>query len=124
MTPADHKPLVAAAPPRPGAADDLERLPSTGFEAMKQLSRHGYAPDPQGVADSGGVLMRHRSAPDLIVYPDGTVRLAPTQSLNSSDAPASRRMPRVSWGRGLLFLFVLVVYTAISAIIAINLIAD
>lgn len=124
MSPANHELLVSENElNRTGADDVVQHLHASGFEALKELSRHGYRPSPQPLPNSTGVLVQHKAAPDLVVYPDGTIRVPGTQSLKG-DAPAAYPSPRVSWRRGLLFLFVLIAYTALSAIIVINLIAD
>lgn len=42
------------------------------FDRLKELVANGYVPEA-GAPGEGGILLRHKSAPDLILYPDGRI---------------------------------------------------
>ncbi|HEX8482742.1 MAG TPA: hypothetical protein VF650_12640 [Allosphingosinicella sp.] len=44
------------------------------FEKLRELARNGYVPDPDR-ASGGGILLRHESAPDLVLRADGRIDL-------------------------------------------------
>ena len=91
-----------------------------GFKTLQELIRHGYEADPNG-SKAGGILVRHSTAPDLVVQPDGVIRLAEKQSVKQQPTSV---VQKISWRRGVLFLFLLAAYTLISAFIIINITAD
>lgn len=104
-------------------ADVATALEARGFKALQELSRHGYAPDPRDISESGALLIRHATGPDLLLRPDGTIELPENQPVKSAGAePASRRT--ISWRRAALFLLGLVLYTLVSAVVIINLTAN
>ena len=44
------------------------------FDRLKELVANGYVPDP-GTPGEAGLLLRHRSAPDLILFEDGRIEV-------------------------------------------------
>lgn len=123
MSPTNREPALPDGGARRIGSADLQLLDASGFEALQELARHGYAPHPQPLPNSTGILLRHKVSADLVLYPDGTIRVPPNQALKG-DAPGGPSIRRVSWRRGLLFLFGLIGYTVIAAIIIINLTAN
>lgn len=77
------------------------------FEKMRELTRGGYAPDPDAEAANSGILMRHDSAPDLILNPDGSIDL-PTGTRKKSRVRASEptREKRIYWRRTFLVVVI------------------
>lgn len=75
------------------------------FEKLKELTRNGYTPDPAADPAADGLLLRHGSAPDLILFPDGRIELPVGQPLKRAApaaepaaveaAPAPRRRRRI-----------------------------
>ncbi|HEX9964906.1 MAG TPA: hypothetical protein VGB04_07965 [Allosphingosinicella sp.] len=57
------------------------------FDKLRELVRSGYALDPDP-GPGGGMLLRHDSAPDLILHPDGRIDLPLAQRPKHS-APLS-----------------------------------
>lgn len=50
------------------------------FREAARANRQGYVPDPGQEEDLGGILLRHESAPDLILRADGTIDLPARQA--------------------------------------------
>ena len=55
----------------PYAAKTMEAV-SHPFDRLKELVANGYVPDP-GMPGEAGLLLRHWSAPDLILFEDGRI---------------------------------------------------
>lgn len=94
---------------------------ASSFEKLQELTRHGYLPDTQPIANGDGILLRHRSAPDLILWADGTVDVPLGQPAKGVAAPAPVKKKR-RWGRALLIFGFLAIYTFFSflLIVALN----
>ena len=77
------------------------------FEKMRQLTRGGYVPDPDVDEASAGILMRHETAPNLILNPDGSIDL-PTGSRNKRRfrAVEPAREKRIYWRRTFLVVVI------------------
>ena len=100
-------------------------LPGSGsFEKLQELTRHGYLPDTQPVRDGDGILLRHDSAPDLILWADGTVDVPLGQPAKSSAVPAPTWRRKRRWGRALLIFSFLLAYSFISFVVMVNFIAE
>jgi hypothetical protein len=101
-----------------------QSLQVRGFETLQELVRHGYRPDSQPSAGGNGILLRHAIAPDVVLYPDGRLALPLNQQVKIAVPVRQESQRRISWRRGLTFLFFLLAYTFISAVVIINLTAD
>lgn len=96
---------------------------SASFEKLQELTRHGYLPDTQPLRNGDGILLRHKSAPDLILWADGTVDVPLGQPAKSPPAPAPAVRRKRRWGRALLIFSFLLVYSLISFVVMVNLTA-
>ena len=111
--------------------DEAER-PLAGqpavFEKLRELTRNGYAPDPEEDPSRRGILLRHESAPDLILFPDGSIDLPVRQRARTPrPAPESARAKRISWRRTFLVTVITVAVWFLSVALAagfIEMIAD
>jgi len=78
------------------------------FEKLRELTRAGYVPDAEADNAAGGLLLRHDSAPDLIVRGDGSLDLPVGQPAKRRSASVETRAEkRIYWRRS----FVVVVLT-------------
>ncbi len=84
-----------------------EPLLSPSFAKLQELTRHGYLPDATPHGD--GILLRHPSAPDLVLRADGSIELPVAQGTKGKPARAARIRRQISWRRTFLFLIVLMV---------------
>lgn len=95
------------------------------FEVLQELTRHGYVPDAHPLSGQKGILLRHPTAPDLLLREDGTVDV-PLNQRSRMDAPATPLTPvtqrKIMWRRGLLFLAVLAITTLLSLTILITIV--
>ena len=111
--------------------DEAER-PLAGqpavFEKLRELTRNGYAPDPAEDPCRRGILLRHESAPDLILLPDGSIDLPTRQRARTPRAaPESARAKRIYWRRTFFVIVITVAVWFLSVALAagfIEMIAD
>ena len=99
---------------RPGRS--LAGEPAT-FAKLRELTRNGYAPDPDREDPGGGILLRHDSAPDLVLHADGRIELPmgkPTKSKTAAAAPERR----ISWRRTFLVVVLSVAFWMVSLFLA------
>ena len=96
---------------------------SASFEKLQELTRHGYLPDTQPLRNGDGILLRHKAAPDLILWADGTVDVPLGQPARSPAAPAPTPSKKRRWGRALLIFGFLLIYSLISFVVMVNLTA-
>jgi hypothetical protein len=83
------------------------------IDTLRELTRHGYVPDPASPETGGSILLRHPSGPDLMLRGNGTFELPPRQ-LQKSAAAAPAGFRRPAWRIGLLIVLALAVYTFVS----------
>ena len=89
------------------------------FDKLRELTRNGYVPDPGGEAGSGGILLRHDSAPDLILKPDGSLDLPSGQAIKRAPAAApSPKEKRIYWRRTFLVVILTVAVWFLSLALA------
>ncbi len=70
------------------------------FDKLRKLTRHGYVPDPSPSPSMTGILLRHSSAPDLVLHADGRIELPPAQrEKKSAPEPKAASRDRISWRR-------------------------
>ena len=50
------------------------RSEAQSFDRLKELVANGYVADP-GAPGEEGLLLRHRAAPDLVLFPDGRIEV-------------------------------------------------
>lgn len=95
----------------------------SSFEKLQELTRHGYLPDTQPLSNGDGILLRHPSAPDLILWADGRVDVPLGQPRKTVPAPAPTRQASKTrrWGRALLIFGMLAIYTFFSFLLLIAL---
>lgn len=74
------------------------------FGKLRELTRNGYFPDSNGGPATAGILLRHATAPDLILQPDGTIDLPVGQSAKPG-APEPAAPQRMSKLRTLVIVF-------------------
>ena len=48
---------------------------SAAFEKLRELTRNGYVSLPEDRHSDGSVLLRHDTAPDLLLRPDGAIEV-------------------------------------------------
>lgn len=90
-------------------------LDSGGFRALQELTRHGYMPDGDATVAGEGLLMRHPSAPDLVLRPNGSIEVPSGQSLKHSAIERGEPVQRKRrWGRMLLILMAVTAYTMLA----------
>lgn len=81
MTPSPREPFF---PPEEGQApvpaevtQSARPQPYTpdapAFDRLRALARRGYVADMEVEGPGGGILLRHAGAPDIVLFPDGTV---------------------------------------------------
>jgi hypothetical protein len=77
------------------------------FEKMRELTRGGYVPDADADPASTGILMRHETAPDLILNPDGSIDLPTgTRKKRRFRAVEPAREKRIYWRRTFLVVVI------------------
>jgi hypothetical protein len=97
-----------------------ELVQKNAFEVLQELERYGYVRDPESAPSPRGMLMRHPSAPDLVLGDDGRLDLLFIQP--TEVAVQSRVVTRrVFWRRGLSFLTLLVILTFLGLALVLNL---
>jgi hypothetical protein len=64
------------------------------FDKLRELTRNGYVPDPAQPLAGTGILLRHESAPNLILQPDGSIDLPLGQEAKPVSAAVVR--PRMA----------------------------
>ena len=70
------------------------------FDKLRELTRNGYVPDAEADLPSGAILLRHDSAPDLILKSDGSLDLPVGQAAKPRAAPVETRAEkRIYWRR-------------------------
>ena len=73
------------------------------FDKLRELTRNGYVPEAGDEMPEGGILLRHDSAPDLILRADGSLDLPVGQRTRRRTATAeSRAEKRIYWRRTFL----------------------
>ena len=91
------------------------------FDKLRELTRNGYLPDADP-AEGGGILLRHSSAPDLVLRPDGSIDLplgqrAKTDLPPAAEAPAVVEPPRMAKLRILVIVILAVTFWFLSVAI-------
>jgi hypothetical protein len=95
------------------------------FDKIRELTRNGYLPDADP-ADGGGILLRHSSAPDLVLRPDGSIDLPlgqrakidlPPAAEAPADAQAVAEPPRMAKLRILVIVILAVTFWFLSVAI-------
>lgn len=87
------------------------RAEAEAFDRLKELVANGYVPDA-GAPGEAGILLRHRSAPDLVLHADGRIEVPIGQ-------PAKDVRPMFNW-RGWLRLFALLAIGAIFWLVSVG----
>ena len=78
------------------------------FDKLRELTRGGYVPDAAEAPESGGIVLRHDSAPTLILNRDGSIEVPAGAAAGrriKEESPA--REKRIYWRR----TFVVVILT-------------
>lgn len=79
------------------------------FAKLRELTRTGYVPAAEEERTDGGILLRHESAPDLVLHPDGRLDLPAHQSAKAPKAePPAAREKRIYWLRTLFVVAIIV----------------
>jgi hypothetical protein len=98
------------------------------FEKLRELTRNGYVPDAEADIAAGGLLLRHESAPDLILKADGSLDLPVGQSARPRAPTAeSRAEKRIYWRRTFMVVVLTIAVWFLSLAVAssfIGMIAD
>lgn len=95
-------------------------LEPQSFEALRELTRHGYTPDADADAATGGLILRHEHAPDLVLRPDGTITVPAGQAVKQPVAPGAPMKRGISWRRTFLVLFLAAIVWVVSIMIAVG----
>jgi hypothetical protein len=51
------------------------------FDKFRELTRNGYVPDSRETEAGAAIVLRHASAPDLLLRPDGSIDIPKGQSM-------------------------------------------
>jgi len=98
------------------------------FDKLRELTRSGYVPDAAADVAAGGLLLRHDSAPDLILKPDGSLDLPIGQEARPrAPAAESRAEKRIYWRRTIMVVALTVAVWFLSLAVAasfIEMVAD
>ena len=98
------------------------------FEKLRELTRNGYVPDAEADLAAGGLLLRHDSAPDLLLKADGSLDLPVGQSARPRAAPVETRAEkRIYWRRTLIVVVLTIAVWFLSLAVAasfIEMVAD
>jgi len=98
------------------------------FEKLRELTRSGYVPDAEADIAAGGLLLRHDSAPDLILKSDGSLDLPISQAARPrTPAGESFAEKRIYWRRTFIVVVLTIAVWFLSLAIAasfIEMIAD
>ncbi len=81
------------------------------FDQLKELLANGYVPD-SGAPGESSLLLRHKSAPDLLLHADGRIEVPIGQ-------PAKGARPLFNW-RGWLKLIALLTIGAIFWLVSVG----
>jgi len=92
-------PSILRYDPSPARAADAD-----SFDKLKELVASGYVP-VDSLRDDRGILLRHKGAPDLVLFPDGRIDMPLSQ-------PTKRNFGRYRW-QSWLRIVVLVVLGAV-----------
>jgi hypothetical protein len=88
------------------------------FAKLRELARSGYAPVADDERPDGSLLLRHESAPDLILHPDGRLDLPTNEETRRRKAapasPAGRKEKRIYWLRSLFVVAMIVIVWFLS----------
>ena len=68
------------------------------FDKFRELTRNGYVPDPAAEDAGAAIVLRHASAPDLLLRPDGSIDVPTGQALKTQP----EAQPRMSKMRTLI----------------------
>jgi hypothetical protein len=93
------------------------------IDALRELTRHGYVPDPRSPESSGSIRLRHPIAPDLVLRGNGTLELPLGQSLKSGEAVPGFSA-RKRWVAGILILVGIALYVFVSLGLVSTIISD
>lgn len=88
------------------------------FATLRELAAGGYVPVKADL-DDGGILLRHDSAPDMVLYPDGRIAVPlgqPPKGNGSTILGAVDK--RKLWRLGLLFLLLSAALSFLSVFLA------
>jgi hypothetical protein len=103
--------------------EDQDRRPADCIDTLRELTRHGYVPDPRSPESSGSIRLRHPVAPDLVLRGNGALELPLGQSLKSGEAlPVASTRKR--WAVGLLILLGIALYVFVSLGLVSTIISD
>ena len=106
----------------PFAADTRAAVPLSGepatFEKLRELTRNGYVPDPDQAEDQSGILLRHESAPDLILRADGSIDLPTGRPRAKATESRVVKEKRIYWRRTFLVVVMTIAVWFLSLAIA------
>jgi hypothetical protein len=103
--------------------EDQDRRPADCIDTLRELTRHGYVPDPRSPESSGSIRLRHPVAPDLVLRGNGALELPLGQPLKSGEAlPVASTRKR--WAVGLLILLGIALYVFVSLGLVSTIISD
>jgi len=103
--------------------EDEHGRPADCIDTLRELTRHGYVPDPRSSVSSGSIRLRHPVAPDLVLRGNGALELPLGQSLKSGEAtPVASTRKR--WAVGFLILLGIALYVFVSLGLVSTIISD
>src|SRR5690242_2086309 len=103
--------------------DEDQRSHPDCIDTLRELTRHGYVPDPRSAESSGSIRLRHPVGPDLVLRGNGALELPLGQSLKSGEAlPVASTRKR--WLVGVLILLGIALYVFVSLGLVSTIIAD
>jgi hypothetical protein len=102
--------------------EDQRRQPDC-IDTLRELTRHGYVPDPRSPESSGSIRLRHPVAPDLVLRGNGALELPLGQSPKAGEVlPVGS--PRKRWLVGVLILLGIALYVFVSLGLVSTIISD
>jgi hypothetical protein len=104
-------------------SDADQRMQPDCIDTLRELTRHGYVPDPRSPESSGSIRLRHPVAPDLVLRGNGALELPLGQSLKFGEAPPVPSS-RKRWFVGVLILLGIALYVFVSLGLVSTIISD
>ena len=94
------------------------------IEALRELTRSGYVADPDAPAEGQGILLRHDSAPDLVLNGDGRIELPLRPLPKQGQSRKGKGDRRISWRRTFLVFIIAMIAWTLSVLLGVALLSS